>query len=289
MRRSLAALWTITLTGCSYSSAAQAELKPVRLLAVIGFVGFLWCINSTRAGRRLRQRQAVRLEERNRIARELHDTLLQSTEGLILKVYTVVQQLPSDDPTRLFLTRSLEQAESLAFEGRRKLLEIENPLRSQAELCQALAALGVELSADTSTDFFAVRKGRARRIAAAAWEELFSIAREAISNGFKHAAASCIDLTVIYGFSALTLRVSDDGNGMTHQQKLGLDEGRMGVRSMRERAAQLGAGLAIEDSAGGGTTVTLTVPAQVAYRCQLLALGTHFPAHPRITTTRFDD
>jgi signal transduction histidine kinase len=222
---------------------------------------------------RIQDGHEVRLTERDRIARDLHDTLLQSTEGLILKVYMAAQQLPPGDPIRSFLMRALDQAEALAVEGRRKLLGLRDPMRSRVELSQALAALGLELLADTTTSFSAAKKGRVRALGAAAWDEVYCIAREAIVNAFKHAHADHIEAIVTYRSSSLMVQVRDDGCGVpAHRIADASADDRLGLRGMRERAQQLRARLEIDTAENEGTAITLVVPAPLVYRTRFVAL-----------------
>jgi signal transduction histidine kinase len=236
------------------------------VFAMVALIGFLFWIRVRQVSSTLRERHEARLAERDRIARDLHDTLLQSTEGLILKVYSAAQRLPPGDPTRAFLTRSIDQAEELAVEGRQKLLGLRQHSPSRLELSQALAALGLELSADTATTFSAVKKGRVRVVVAATWDEMFSIAREAINNAFRHANADHIEAVITYGSSTLTVRIRDDGRGVPKEVSLVSGKpGHFGLRAMRERAEQLHAELVIDTGAEWGTTVSLVVPGSVAY------------------------
>jgi signal transduction histidine kinase len=235
-------------------------------LATAGVIGVLFWLRIRQASFWLRNRHEALLAERDRIARDLHDTLLQGTEGLILKVYTAAQQLPAGDPIREFLARSLDQAEELAVEARQKLLGLRDPLRAHLELSQALATLGVELSADTTTTFSAVKKGRVRAIPATAWDEIFGIAREAIVNAIKHSYGRHIEAVVTYSSSNLAVQIRDDGRGMPQYGKevAGLED-HFGLRGMRERAAELRAALTIETAEGAGTAVSLVVPSRAAY------------------------
>lgn len=106
-----------------------------------------------------------------------------------MKIYAAARLLPHDEPTRELLTRSLYQFEELAMEGRRRLLERRDPYGSRVELSQALATVGLELSADSSTTFRAAKAGRLLALNAVAWDEIFSIAREAVGNALKHSNA----------------------------------------------------------------------------------------------------
>jgi signal transduction histidine kinase len=236
------------------------------VVALVTLIGFLFWLRVRQVSTMLQQRLEARLAERDRIARDLHDTLLQSTEGLILKVYTAARQLPPGDPTREMLTRSVDQAEQLAVEGRVKLLGLTAHTRSRQELSQALAALGLELSAESTTSFTAVKKGRVRALEATTWDEVFSIAREAMINAFRHAAAGHIEAIVIYGASTLTVQIRDDGCGMPQDMTvLSARTGHMGLRVIRERASQLDAELKVDTISNEGTTVCLTVPSTVSY------------------------
>jgi signal transduction histidine kinase len=235
-------------------------------LAVIAIIRLLPWLRGRQASTSHRECHEARLAERGRIARDLHDTLLQSTEGLILKVYVAAQQLAPDDPIRAFLMRSLDQAEELAVEGRRKLLGLRSSMRSRVELSQALAMLGLELSVDTRTCFGAAKKGRVRAVGAAAWDEILGIAREAVVNAFKHSHARHIEAIVTYRSSGLTVQVRDDGLGMSGQKSGEASSDRLGLRGIRERAQQLCARLEIDTRENEGTTITLIVPSSVAYQ-----------------------
>jgi signal transduction histidine kinase len=241
--------------------------KALGALTLVGIVGFILGLRVRQVSARLREQHEARLAERDRIARDLHDTLLQSTEGLILKVYTAAQRLPPGDPIRAFLIRSLDQAEELAMEGRQKLLGLRNPLCSRLELSQALAALGLELSADTTMTFSAVKQGRVRALTASAWDETFGIAREAILNAFKHSHARHIEAIVTYRSSKLMVQVRDDGFGVPQFKTADRSaSGHFGLRGMRERAEHLCGTLEINTAEDEGTTVSLVAPSQVVYR-----------------------
>jgi signal transduction histidine kinase len=236
------------------------------VFAIVALVGFVFWIRVRQVSISLRERHEARLAERDRIARDLHDTLLQSAEGLILKVYAAAQRLPPGDPTRAFLTRSVDQAEELAIEGRQKLLGLIQHSPSRLELSQALASLGLELSADTATTFTAAKKEGVRGLAAGTWDEVFSIAREAVNNAFRHAGADHIEAVVTYGSSTLTVRIRDDGRGVPKEVSLHSGKpGHFGLRAMRERAELLHAELVIDTGADRGTTVSLVVPGSAAY------------------------
>jgi len=242
------------------------EFNNFVVIAMAAVIAFLLWLRIHEVSTRLKERHEARLAERDRIARELHDTLLQGMEGLILKIYAAARLLPHDEPTRALLTRSLDQFEELATEGRRRLLELRDPHGSRLELSQALATVGLELSADSSTMFSAGKTGRLRALNTVAWDEIFSIAREAVGNAFKHSNAPHIETKVLYGASTLTVLVRDDGSGMrAPAQAAAVAIGHFGIRGMHERARQLRASLEIKSAEGGGTLITLQVPGHIAY------------------------
>jgi signal transduction histidine kinase len=247
-------------------------LEILCIFATAGIIATVLWLRARQVSYRLRERHKAVLAERDRIAREIHDTLLQGTEGLILKVYSAAQLLPVGDPIRAFLTRSLDQAEELAIEGREKILGLRDPLRARLELSQSLATLGLELSANTTTTFSAMKKGRVRALAAAAWDEIFGVAREAVSNAFKHSGGQHIEAIVTYGSSELTVQIRDDGCGIARYEREDASaEGHFGLRGMRERAAGLRATLKIETAEAQGTTVSLVVPSRGVYRRRFIA------------------
>ena len=256
------------------------EARDLIVLCVGGpfaIIGLLLWIHVRQASRMLKVRHEARLAERDRIARDMHDTLLQSTEGLILKVHAAVQQLPLGNPTRASLMRSLDQAEELAIEGRQKLLGLRHHLPPRLELSQALAALGLELSLDSTTTFVAIKEGRVRELTGAAWDEIFSVMREAVKNAFMHARASRIEAVVTYKSSTLTVRIRDDGRGLPENVTIPFGKpGHFGLRAMGERARQLRGRLAVETGAERGTMVSLVVPGSVAY----LRRSTAFRSRP---------
>jgi signal transduction histidine kinase len=140
-------------------------------------------------------------------------------------------------------------------------------MRSRVELSQALAVLGLELSADTRTSFSTMKKGRVRAVGAAAWDEIHGIAREAVVNAFKHSHARHIEAIVTYRSSGLTVEVRDDGLGMPATKSADASgDDRLGLLGMRERAQQLCARLEIDTTENEGTTITLAVPSSVVYR-----------------------
>jgi signal transduction histidine kinase len=214
----------------------------------------------------IRARLHERHHERERIARELHDTLLQSVQGLILRFHAVSQSLGRDAPGHAAMERVLQRADDVLAEARDRVLDLRRA-RMSGELSDALAALGEDLVPDHATEFRLEVEGEARALDALVRDELYRIAREAVFNAFQHAQAAHVEVDLGYRHDAVHLRVRDDGVGLPEAVlRAGGRQGHWGLYGMRERAQRIGGTLALTSAEGVGTTVSLRVPASVAYR-----------------------
>jgi signal transduction histidine kinase len=206
----------------------------------------------------------ARVNERTRIARELHDTLLQSFQGLMLRLRLVEELLP-EGKAKKELEKTLDRGERAIVEGRNAVQDLRASTTTTNDLAQAVNALGDELAHDDGTIFRVVVEGTARELRPIIRDELYRIAREALRNAFQHAQAEDIEAEITYGERALRMRIRDDGRGMAPDI---LEEGRtdhFGLPGMRERAKQMGAKLDIWSSLGRGTEIELTIACAKAY------------------------
>lgn len=214
--------------------------------------------------RQLAQRYADRhqaiLIERERIARELHDTLLQSVQGLILRFQSGVDRMQSGDPTRVTLERSLDRAEQVLAEGRDRVTELRAPARDDATLGEGLKRLGDSLEAEHGPAFSATLRGEGAPLPDRILDEARHIGTEALLNAYRHADAWNVRLVVQQMPSRLLLEVVDDGHGMlpTQEYKAGRT-GHWGIAGMRERARTIGARLTLTSAPGEGTRIRLEV------------------------------
>ena len=212
--------------------------------------------------RRLAERYADRHEamliERERIARELHDTLLQSVQGLILRFHSGVDRMPPDDPTRLTLERSLDRAEEVLAEGRDRVNELRTPVGAGVTLGEALARFGAELAAEHGHEFSATLRGEGEPLPDRARHESEHIGREALLNAAQHASARSVQLVVQQTPTLLVLKVIDDGCGMPALREYAAGRaGHWGLAGMRERARSIGARFTLTTADGEGTLVLL--------------------------------
>lgn len=223
---------------------------------------------TAREGRRL----ADLLNERERIARELHDTLLQSTQGLILQFQAAANEMQRDDPVRGRLDNVLDRADAIMAEGRDRVADLRVPSDSLRDFPNALVTAGEELSREGTATFLAVIEGPSQELEWLVRYEAYRVAREALFNAFRHSQARAVELQIIYSAESFRVRVRDDGVGIDQiDLESGSRPGHWGLPGMRERAHQIGGLLQIWSRSGAGTEVELSVPASVAYGARAAA------------------
>ena len=213
----------------------------------------------------------ARVGERTRIARDLHDTILQSFHGLLLRFQTVSLLLPAR-PTEAKekLDSAIEQAAGAITEGRDAVQGLRASTVERNDLALAISTLGEELENDSSNHrpatFRVAVEGQARDLHPILRDEIYKIAAEALRNAFLHAQARQVEVEVRYDDEQFRLRIRDDGKGIdaTVLSSHGL-EGHYGLRGMRERATLIKGKLAVWSEVDGGTEVELRVPASAAY------------------------
>ncbi len=229
-----------------------------------GMVCLLYLRRLRQATAQMHGRLEERLAERTRIARELHDTLLQSFQGLMLRFQLVDQLLP---PGRAKdeLERALERGDQAIAEGRDAVHALRSSTVITNDLAQSVKALGDELAADNPASFHLVLEGQPRELHPIPRDEVYRIAREALQNAFNHARAQEIEVEITYGPRMLRVRIRDDGNGIAEDVLKAGRSGHYGLPGMRERATQIGAKLSIWSGLGSGTEIELTVPGSIAY------------------------
>ena len=227
------------------------------------YSAFIYRLRSAKVA--IQQHLSARLSERERIARELHDTLLQGIQGLLLKFHALANTLPGESSPRQTLDGLLAQTRGVIEEARARVRDLRGMQAPLTNLADLLGAYGGKYLQVSSAEFTVSVMGRASTLNPIAADEALSIAREAIANAFMHADATHIEVEVTYGPRALVLRVRDNGKGMDQAT---LDSGRAGhwgIVGMRERARSFGAELKIWSRLGSGTAIELDIPAAVAY------------------------
>ncbi|MCM5681513.1 sensor histidine kinase [Schlegelella sp. S2-27] len=207
-----------------------------------------------------------RLVERERISRELHDTLLQGIQGLILRFQSAAMRIPDDTLARKMMDDALDQADRIMLEGRDQLAGLRGAGSAPGSLADVLSSAGEELMADYGPQFRFERHAGPRELQPVVAEEAYRIGREALLNAFQHARASEVRVELTYGEDELRLLVRDDGSGVDPQVLSdGGRQGHWGLFGMKERARRLGGRLTVREAEGSGTEVELVVPAALAY------------------------
>jgi ligand-binding sensor domain-containing protein len=207
-----------------------------------------------------------RMAERERIARELHDTLLQGVHGLILRFSVLTTNYPEGNSTRAALEDTLVLAEKMLIEGRQRVRDLRSESNS-IDLPEALSEAGHEMAKNVNLPFVFQVHGTPRPLRRIVSEETFNIGREAINNSFLHSQGSKVEAELIYSKTSLTLRVRDDGRGLDPSVlKSGRTVDHWGLPGMRERAASLGADFQIYSKAGFGTEVELRIAGRISFQ-----------------------
>jgi signal transduction histidine kinase len=218
-----------------------------------------------RATAQIQERLGARMEERERIARELHDTLLQGFQGLILRFQAVMKTLPAEARARTMMEQVLDRADEVLLEGRQSVRDLREEGTSETELSEALRQCGEELAHNHGSLFGLTIVGEPKPVAPVVFNESYRIAREALINAFQHSEARKIEVEVTYLESGISLRVRDDGMGIDATTLSKGRAGHWGLSGMRERAQKIAAKVDIWSQAGAGTEIELTIPSDVAY------------------------
>ncbi|SEL10047.1 Signal transduction histidine kinase [Pseudoxanthomonas sp. GM95] len=243
--------------------------------AVIVLLG-IWMLMRWRAHLlflRLKARLQERHGERERIARELHDTLLQGMQGLILRLHAMTLGMADTNPVRHQLEKAMDLAEHALGEARDRVRGLRNT-NQDADLAEALMQIRDEYPQSNEVTLTAVVEGRHTPLKPLVHDELLQLGREALANAFRHAQAQEIEIQLCYGLREFRLYVRDDGRGISEEvlDRQGV-EGHWGLPGMHERAKRICAQLQIWSRPGAGTELQLRMPARLAYRDPLWQLG----------------
>jgi signal transduction histidine kinase len=216
-------------------------------------------LQATRAELAAAERQAGTLAERQRLARDLHDTLTQGFASVVLLLEAAEESLALGRPVERHIEQALRSARDNLAESRRVVWALRPRPLTEQPLPQALEELTGRLGEETGLHAEALVTGTARPLPAHVEEALLRIVQEALANVRKHAAAARVTLTLSFLDDVTMLDVHDDGVGFDHAATVAA--GGLGLRAMAERVAALGGSLAVESAPGEGTTIAVEVPA----------------------------
>jgi len=264
-------VWNETGTYVDFHIApAYYQTAWFRILVVVLFLlmlGALYQLRLRQVARVVRGRMQERLDERERIARNLHDTLLQSVQGLILKFHAVSKQIPADLPAHAALEKTLDHADEVLAEGRDSIRNLRVNSATLSDLPAAFRSVAEETSQGRDATFKTVVEGHVRELHPLVMEECYCIGREAIINALSHSEGQNVEAEIAYDTRQFRLRVRDDGRGIEPKiLEAGGRTGHWGLQGMRERAEKIGGQLRFWSRPETGTEVELTVPGATAYR-----------------------
>ena len=253
---------------------------PGALLATVGFTLFVVLLRM-RHVRRRQQLQALRLAvrtgERTRIARELHDSLLQGVQGLLFRLQAV-QNLLTTSPADAVpaFESALRRGDEAIEEAQRAIQALRGFSGVGDQLASALAALETERDEhDGPVDYAVVTTGEARPLDPLLQDDVYCIAREAVRNAFRHGRARHVRVELDYEGASFSLRVHDDGIGIPAVVLArGGRAGHWGLRGMAERAASFGGRLSVQSRKPvAGTVVELSLSAGFLDDAQVRVTG----------------
>lgn len=250
------------------------QTNGFRVFCVAAFLALLWSIYQLRLQQLQRQFNIgldARVNERTRIARELHDTLLQNFHGLMFQ-FQAARNLMSRHPDEAI--RSLDDAigetKRALAESREAIQDLRSEPIAKGNLAELLTDASRDLAESNANgkapDFDLIEEGNRQALSSSITSEISRIALELMRNAYQHAQAKRVEAEIRYGETTLRLRIRDDGKGIDPKVlKEGGKAGHWGLRGVRERADRIGARLDLWSEPGNGTEAELLVPASLAY------------------------
>ena len=241
--------------------------------SVIRWLGTATEIESRKQAEDRIRRENVRLEERTRLAQELHDTLLQTFLSASMQLSLANDDLGADSPVKPRLDRILQIMKQGIEEGRNTIQDLRSSDSTTLDLVLALSGVQHEFAVKPDVDFRVVVAGRQQPLSPSVCHEIYRIGREALVNAFCHSRAKRVVFELDYATSDLRMRVRDNGCGIDAQVLAAGRHGHWGLAGMRERATRIGGQLKICSNLSTGTEVQLSIPGDIAF--QLSATDPH--------------
>jgi signal transduction histidine kinase/ligand-binding sensor domain-containing protein len=215
---------------------------------------------------RIRQHVAARTYERERIARDLHDTLLQGVQSLLLRTNIWANERALPGELRAEIREVSEQAREIVVEARDRIVMLRNGDSKVSDLIATLQRMASARPASDSPSVEIFTRGMPHPLTKDAYQQLVDIAREAVRNAIQHAKCRRVRVTVEYNQNSIVLTVADDGCGFAPTLlRADRPAGHYGILGMQERAQQLGATFALGPNGTTGTKVSVHVPAAIAF------------------------
>jgi ligand-binding sensor domain-containing protein len=259
----------------SSESTLQFEIEPafwqtrwfrISTILMMGLAIMLFFrLRVSRLMKQMTMRFDERLAERTRIAQELHDTLLQGFLSASMQLHVANDNLPTDSPAKPLVGRVLELMGHVIEEGRNAVRGLRTSKMISPDLELAFSQIRQEFPVQSQIGFRVIVEGRPRPLDQVIRDDVYLIGREALSNAFRHAHASHIEVELEYAPSHLRVLVRDNGSGIDALVLHSGRDGHWGLSGMKERAQRIGGKLRVLSSEVAGTEVELSVPAQIAF------------------------
>jgi signal transduction histidine kinase/ligand-binding sensor domain-containing protein len=258
-------VWSTSVAQARFSIApAFYQTWWFRSLGIVAVIALVYAAYLMRI-RHLGILICARLLERERIARDLHDTVLQSLHAVLLRTKLATDAV-TDEDARDKLKKAMDATRDALVESREKITELRGDRQSPSLLPARIEKLAGLLGSGSTARFSLAVVGEARSVNPAAEDDIHAVVSEMLSNAFQHAEAASVDATVVFKKRSLSVSVHDDGVGMDVKQvRYGPQRPGWGLVGMRERAERLASKLTIRSAPGEGTTVTMLVPGPIAY------------------------
>jgi signal transduction histidine kinase len=211
-----------------------------------------------RLRRAIRARYAAVLAERTRIARDMHDGLLQDVTGIALQLAALLPQVrATSDAAADRLANILELTQRTSREARRAVVDMRSA-GDEGDLLTAVEASARKVVADAKLSLSVSVKGQTRSVPPETRDAIVAIVQEAMTNVVKHAAARSVAIGLVFTRTRIRLTVHDDGCGLPAMPDV--DGAHFGLVGMRERASEIGAAFRVRSRPGAGTTVSINLP-----------------------------
>jgi signal transduction histidine kinase/ligand-binding sensor domain-containing protein len=240
-------------------------LRTAAIIAALAIIAWVIRRRMQVVAANMQARLLERLDERERIARELHDTLLQGILSASLQLEVADRQIAADGAAKPLVQRVSNLLRQLADESRHAVRGLRFRYSEEENLERALTQISKDLAIPNGVKSHVVVEGTPRLLRSVVRDEIYRIGAEALANAFRHAHASTVEAVLEYGRTRFRLLVRDDGQGIDPEVLRAGREGHFGLSGMRERARKIGARLKIRTAAGAGTEIDLLVPSSAAF------------------------
>jgi signal transduction histidine kinase/ligand-binding sensor domain-containing protein len=240
----------------------RAWFPPLCVVALILAGWVIYKLRIRQLKERLRDQFNLILTERSRIARELHDTLIQGLSGITMEMQALAGKLRAPEE-RATLEDIVRDAGTCLRETRRSVAGLRSPQGPESGLAPALAQAAKQITEAKGIKLKLKLEKSPGDMSPEVQYNLLRIASEAMNNCVKHSGAKLIEVVLQCTPEALTLSVKDDGSGFSRENG-NVRPGHYGLIGMKERAAQIGAEIHLTSEPGRGTTVSVLLPSKTA-------------------------